>query len=305
MSEPTSYQHYLVVAAMFKDEGPYLAEWVGHHLAQGVDHIVLYDNASSDDGASQVQPWVDSGHVTLIHWPEPKTKGSQYAAVHHSLDLMRDRARWIAFLDVDEFLFNPTGNDVPGALRSFEDEVGIDVHWVTYGSSGHVEKPAGSVRDSYLYRAPIAFKRNRQFKTVVDPRAAVKRKPRTHEWQFHGGRRSVNEARMSLDTVGTIGDRLERRLHRHLPSLHRWLAERFPLRFSYYYVIMRPVSAATLRINHYVVKSRQEFAEKQRRHGADRADKYSESFFRYHDRNEVWDPILSSTRNQGLQREEG
>lgn len=300
MSVPTAFPYYLVVASMFKDEGPYLAEWVSHHLAQGVDHIVLYDNASADGGTAAVQPWIDSGHVTLFSWPEPKTSGSQYAAVHHSLDLMKDRARWLAFLDIDEFLFNPTGNDVPAALRSYEDEVGVDVHWICYGSSGHAEKPEGSVRDSYLYRAPIQFMRNRQFKTIVDPRAAIKKKPRNHEWQFQGNRRSVNEARVSLAMKGSLRDRLEQRLYRSVPTLHRWLAERFPLRFSYYFVIMRPVSAATLRINHYVVKSRREFIEKQIRHGAHRADKYSDSFFRYHDRNEVRDPILASIGSEAL-----
>jgi Glycosyltransferase family 92 len=302
MGESPRFQYYLVVASMFKDEGPYLAEWVSHHLAQGADHIVLYDNGSSDNGASEVKRWIDSGHVTLINWPEPKSEGSQYRAVHHSLELMRERARWITFLDTDEFLFSPGGASLPTVLRAFEDEVGIDVHWICYGSSGHLKKPVGSVRESYLYRAPIQFMRNRQFKTIVDPREAINRKPRQHDWQFRNGRRSVNEARMPLAYRGSLRDRWEQHLHRRLPSLHRWLAERFPLHFSYYFVIMRPVSADILRINHYVVRSRQEFAEKQSRHGAHRADKYSESFFNYHDRNEVLDPILSPRQNQELRR---
>ena len=302
MRESRTDQHYLVVASMFKDEGPYLAEWVSHHLAHGVDHILLYDNASSDNGASEVQPWVDSGHVTLIDWPEPKVAGSQYRAVHHSLELMRERTRWIAFLDIDEFLFSPVGKSVPGVLRTFEDEVGVDVHWVCYGSSGYLQRPEGSVRDRYVYRAPIQFMRNRQFKTIVDPRAAIKRRPKSHEWQFHDGRRSVNEARISLAYEGSFRDRLEQRLHRHLPALHRWLAEHFPLRFSYFFVIMRPVSADLLRINHYAVKSREEFAEKQVRHGELRSDKYSDSYFEYHDRNEVLDPILSASPSKDLLR---
>jgi hypothetical protein len=40
------------------------------------------------------------------------------------------------------------------------------------------------------------------------------------------------------------------------------------------------------------LKSRQEYSEKQVRHGG--KAKYSEEFFAYHDRNEVFDPILSA-----------
>jgi hypothetical protein len=300
--DKATYQYELVVASMFKNESPYLAEWVSHHFEHGADHIVLYDNGSTDDGRAKVQPWIDSGEVTLFDWPQLKTEGAQYNAIHHSLDLMKQRARWITFLDLDEFLFSPLGVPLPEVLSEFSEEVGIDVHWVCYGSSGHISTPSGSVRDNFVRRAPLQFKRNRQFKTIINPREAVKRIPGNHEWTFQGGRAAVNERRRPLEVPISLRDRIERKIRKIFPLAHRWLAVHFPLSFSYFHLIMREVSVEKLRINHYIVKSKEEFMEKQVRHGVSRGDKYSQSFFTYHDRNEVLDPILSSRPNQGYQR---
>ena len=302
MTEKATYQYELVVAAMFKNESPYLAEWVSHHLEHGASHIVLYDNGSTDNGRAEVQPWIDSGEVTLFDWPELKTEGAQYNAIHHSLGLMRQRARWITFLDLDEFLFSPLGLPLPDVLSEFSGEVGIDVHWVCYGSSGHISTPSGSVRDNFIRRAPLQFKRNRQFKTIINPREAVKRIPGSHEWSFQGGKAAVNELRRRLNVPVSFSDRIEQKIRMVFPRVHRWLAVHFPISFSYFHLIVRDVSVEKLRINHYIVKSREEYMEKQVRHGVSREDKYSKSFFTYHDRNEVLDPILSSSPKQVDQR---
>jgi hypothetical protein len=148
----------------------------------------------------------------------------------------------------------------------------------------------------------LQFKRNRQFKTIVNPREAVRRIPGSHEWSFQGGRAAVNERRCPLEVPISLRDRIERKIRKIVPLAHRWLAVHFPLSFSYFHLIMREVSVEKLRINHYIVKSKEEFIEKQVRHGVSRGDKYSQSFFTYHDRNEVLDPILSSRPNQGYQR---
>ena len=55
-------------------------------------------------------------------------------------------------------------------------------------------------------------------------------------------------------------------------------------------VSTKRVSVGRLRINHYVIKSLDEYREKRTRFST---DKYDRVFFRYHDRNEVFDPILS------------
>jgi len=51
----------------------------------------------------------------------------------------------------------------------------------------------------------------------------------------------------------------------------------------------KQVSVGRLRLNHYAVRSRQEFEQKTARHGSSRL---APRYFAYHDRNEVHDPTL-------------
>ena len=284
--------HYLTIGAMFKDEAPYLAEWVSHHLTHGVDHMYMYNNGSTDNPEHVLRPFLDQGRVSLISWPTPKELGAQIGAAHDFRDRTRGSSRWAAFIDVDEFLFSPVG-PLPSVLNSFENEAGVEVNWVNYGSSNREVAGEGDVRDRFLYRAPLQWKRNRQFKTIFNPLEAEGRIPQSHAWKYRNGRLAVNEVHRPLNADVSVLDMAEWWLRSLAPSFHRKLAHRFPLHFNLYGPrIMRRVSVDLLRINHYLLKSRQEYAEKQIRHGG--KAKYSEAFFAYHDRNEVFDPILSA-----------
>ena len=284
-------KHYLVIGAMFKDEAPYLEEWVQFHLDRGVDHLYLYNNGSTDGGAALLRPFIDSGSVTLFDWPTLKIEGSQMHAALDCLARARGTSRWMAFMDLDEFLFSPR-EDLKSVLREFENEVGVEVNWICYGSSGHNTAPTGGVLSSFVNRAPLQWKRNRQFKSIVNPEQTIKTIPRSHAWEFIGGQRAVNERGVREGEQLGLLFRAERKMRKMLPALYDWVARRFPLLLNRYWVFDREVSVERLRINHYVVKSRAEYAAKQARHGSLRSDRYSDEFFLYHDRNEEYDPIL-------------
>jgi hypothetical protein len=285
-------KYYFAIGAMFKDEGPYLHEWVAFHLARGAEHFYLYDNGSSDNSLTVLEPFIKRGEVTLIHWPAPITEGSQTHAANDALRRAKVESKWLTFIDIDEFLFSPKEH-LPEILREYEDEVGIEVNWVCYGSSRRTSTPAGSVRDSFLYRAPLQWGRNRQFKCIVKTEAASEKRHSDHLWNFSDRRRSVNERREPLGRRHSVSYRLERWLRNHFPQLHRRASWRLPLLLNPYFHINRPVSAERFRINHYIVKSAQEYTEKKIRHGQHRDGAYSDAFFRYHDRNEVYDPIIA------------
>ena len=36
--------HYLAICAIYRDEAPYLREWIEFHRLVGVEHFFLYDN---------------------------------------------------------------------------------------------------------------------------------------------------------------------------------------------------------------------------------------------------------------------
>ena len=65
----TMQQPYLVACAIFRDEAPFLAEWIAFHRLVGVDHFFLYDNGSQDEPESVLAPFLAEGCVTLKPWP--------------------------------------------------------------------------------------------------------------------------------------------------------------------------------------------------------------------------------------------
>ena len=97
----------LAAGAIIRDEARYLPEWIRFHLAMGIEHFFVYDNYSVDHPATVLAQFVEAGRVTLIPWNVPIAGGGQVEAYADCLVRSRDHARWVAFLDIDEFLFSP------------------------------------------------------------------------------------------------------------------------------------------------------------------------------------------------------
>jgi len=156
---------YLAACAIFRDEARYLAEWAAFHLAVGFEHLFLYNNLSEDGFAAELAPFVDEGSVTLVDWP---TYPGQNPAYDDCLARTRGEWRWVAFIDLDEFLFSPRMRPVPELLKPFEHVPGVGVPWVQFGTSGHSTPPPGLVIENYTRRR-VGRRNLRQFKSVVDP----------------------------------------------------------------------------------------------------------------------------------------
>src|SRR3954471_2534916 len=132
----------VAVCAIFRDEARYLAEWVTFHRLQGVERFWLYDNRSQDDWESALAPELAAGVVSVTPWPE---HAGQRAAYADCLERHRDEARWIAFIDADEFLFARSGRPLPEVLERFDSHPGVVVNWRIFGSNGHEDAPDGLV----------------------------------------------------------------------------------------------------------------------------------------------------------------
>jgi len=158
------------VCAIFRDEAPYLAEWVSFHRIQGVERFYLYDNRSSDAWRSEIEPEIAAGIVEVRGWPFVP---GQLAAYEDCLLRHRDDARWIAFIDVDEFLFSPTGKPLPEVLRGFDMHPGVMANWRTYGTNGWEQPPPGLVTENYVWRGPDDHPGNRFGKSIVYPRKTL------------------------------------------------------------------------------------------------------------------------------------
>jgi hypothetical protein len=269
---------------VFKNEAPYLEEWLAFCVSEGIEHVLLYDNCSTDNPRPVLQPWIEAGIVELFDWPLHWKSGAQTKAFLDALQRLRGRTRWAAFIDIDEYLFSPTGTRVSEILKQYEDHAGVIVNWQCYGTSGHKARPGGLTIESYTRRAKTNWARNRRVKTIVDPLLAVQ--PRSaHLFDVKPGHALVTEDFKPIRVVRNVNGR--RRL--------RHFAARMPyLPFDPYAKTepsIRQVSVSNLRINHYVTRSEEEMPLKYKDRDSLR-ERDRRSHARYHDRNEVEDPIL-------------
>src|ERR1051326_536221 len=157
------FRYYVSACAIFRNEAPYLAEWLIFHLGVGVEHFYLYENNSTDDFRTVLAPFLARGEVTLTDWP--KAQG-QKAAYVHCLRTAAAESRWVAFLDLDEFLFAPQQRDIRPILEKYREFSSVQIRRATFGSSGHKQKPAAGVLQSYTRRAAEI----RGPKSVANPR---------------------------------------------------------------------------------------------------------------------------------------
>jgi hypothetical protein len=226
---------YLGVCAIYKNEAPYLREWIEFHRLHGVERFFLYDNGSDDDHLEALAPYLD-GIVTVYDWP---TVPGQLLAYEHCLETHGEEIRWLAFIDLDEFLFSPADRPLPEVLSDYEDAPGVAVYRATYGTSGHDTPPGGLIIENYVMRAEDDYIHNRTVKSVVDPRRALIREPR-----------KINNPELHLcsTTDGLLVDENHRPVD---------------------YMLSESATYEKLRINHYFTRSRAEFEEKFRNVRAD------------------------------------
>ena len=275
---------------MFQNESAYLEEWLAFCLLEGVEHILLYDNGSTDDSLEVLKPWLATGIVELIDWPIHFESGAQLKAYNDALRRMSGRTRWAAFIDVDEYLFSLSGRPLPDVLKGYEEHPGVIVNWQCYGSSGHKTRPPGLTIENYTWRAKEDWARNRRVKTIVDPSRAAEAQS-VHLFRVQGSGSLVTENFQPIEIVRSSRGRL---LLRHAAS---WLPY---LPFEPYALTessIRQVSVEKLRINHYVTRSTAESVLKYKdRKTMRKRDR--RSYTRYHDRNEVEDRVLVSKAEQ-------
>lgn len=279
----------LALAAIVRNEAPYLLEWIAHHRALGIRDLLVADNAS-DDGSSELLAALDAlGVVRRVPFPSPPGRAPQLPAYAHLLGEVAPAtgAEWVAIIDADEFLVpEPPAPDAPGArdpsawlarvlapLAAEADVGAVAMNWAIHGSSWLANHSAGLVTERFVRRARADFGANLHYKTLLRLAAFESVSGNPHHMELRAGWRLVHP------------DGREVAPHpRHGKGLS---AE---------------VVWAGLRVNHYIVKSREEFDTRKARNGsaATLGRVKGDDYFRAHDRNDTRDavpePLLAATR---------
>jgi len=180
-------RHYFTIGAIFKDEAPYLAEWIEFHLLPGAEKFFLYNNKSTDNFLPVLMPYIQQGIVELRHWKYPPP--SQVEAYHACIQTFGPYARWMAFIDIDEYLFPINDEPFIDVLRRYEDHPGVAIHWKPFATSGHVLTPTGLTLENFT-RAHENI--SDTVKIIIDPRQ-IERFTTPHSASFMNGQSAVTE----------------------------------------------------------------------------------------------------------------
>jgi hypothetical protein len=146
--EARSYKYDLAAALIFKDEAPYLKEWIEYHKLVGVQHFYLYNNESSDHFKEVLQPYISRGEVELCDWSGgPWNLSNSNNANWNAIQCLayvdavkkakKAKVKWIAIIDSDEFLVPTYDASLVDLLSRYEDKKigGVSVKWVMFGTS--------------------------------------------------------------------------------------------------------------------------------------------------------------------------
>lgn len=251
----------VAIGAIVKNEAPHLLEWIAFHRMLGITEFFIADNESTDGTTELLVRLQSQREVRFIDFPDRPEIRPQLSAYRELVKKFGNKADWIAFIDADEFLL-PTEDvrNLGQFLKRFDRHVGaIAVNWAIYGSSFRKEAGDGLVVERFTGRASTGFAENHHYKSILRTSAFRAVGPNPHYFHLRPARRLVH-----CDGQDLV----------HHPDRGIGLSSR--------------ICWAPFRLNHYVVKSREEFEHQKKYKGSAtvaRPDK-GWSYFDHHDRNE-------------------
>ena len=254
----------LAIIAMIRNEGPYLAEWIEYHKLIGVSRFYIFDNESTDNTRTVLDKYIKSGLVIYEYVSDNKLEklGKKYSIgpkshVAHWLAIEKCRknnTKWVAIIDVDEFLVPKQDKTVIDFLKRFSKKTinQIIIGWEVFGSSGHIKKPKGLVIENYTHKGKID--ETRAFKAIVKPKSIVVDK--NHYHAIFG------------KTVDETGKVLYKNIQSYVP----------------------PTNVCVC--NHYITRSKEECINKCKKNQSIHGGRYTEKFFETYDKNDVLDETM-------------
>jgi FkbM family methyltransferase len=163
----------LAVATLFRNEARFMHEWIEYHLTVGVTRFWLYNDSSTDGWHEVLDPYIEAGVAEVIDWPVPSPDhymGRQVESQRDAICRARGEARWLALIDVDEYLLPLHEETVVECLDShYAQASAVYVNWRNFGTGGvHLDR-AGPTLTRLTACAERLHSRNSVGKSIVRP----------------------------------------------------------------------------------------------------------------------------------------
>lgn len=144
-------EKYSAVCLLIRDENQYLEEWVRHYIDLGVDLICIYDNGI-DESVSDVIYALEEDiqdRIDIIPYHDINTTTLQQDVCNDFIDRYRDKVRWAAFVDSDEFIELVEDGGINDFLKGYEEHGSVFMNWVMHTANGQEVQTEGTVRERF------------------------------------------------------------------------------------------------------------------------------------------------------------
>ena len=252
----------LGISAIVRNEAPYLLEWVAHHRLLGVGRFFIVDDRSDDGSAELLATMERCGLIRLLPFVADAGQKPQIPAYRALLQAFRDDVEWMAFIDIDEYMW-PMGNEarISDFLCRLPPQVGaIALNWATFGSSRQLAYDHRPTPERFTWHAHLNNPVNHNIKSIARTACAV---------DFTCPHNTI------IDPAWT--------------HVHTDLAPKVPLGpngrpDTLLHCLSASVSWSHFRLNHYVIRSWEEYQRKKSRRGRAFTDyPLDQAFFTLHD----------------------
>jgi len=253
----------LTICAIFKNEMPYILEWLAYHRCLGINNYHIADNTSTDGSSNLLIALEKTGIIKRLPYPTTTDTAPQIGA--YNALLSSTETEWLAFIDADEFitpLNYEEGLSELLALLSDDRISAIALNWAIYGSSCSIIPENSLVIERLNKRAKKEHTVNLHYKSIVRKRDTVSAGKTPHQFV-------LNHNKKYIKTTGYEEPESDG--------------------------LSKQVDWDKARINHYVIKSKAEFTTKKAARGRattlDSELNRTINFFRSHDLNQVEDNV--------------
>lgn len=252
----------IAIGAIVKDEAPYILEWIAHHMILGVDKFIIADNSSTDGTKEMLAKLSHAGIIKLIHFHGQVGHPPQMPAYSEILR-NSEGIDWLGFIDADEFIITSPEIKLKTLISNLSQNTkigAIAINWSVYGSSNQIHKTPGLVVERFKNRALQTFPVNKHYKSLLRLRSLNKVLSNPHYFELKPGQNYVHSNGVLVMDIAALGKGLSQ------------------------YVIWEP-----MRLNHYVIKSKDEFNLRSKKNSPRRLNYNikNEAYFQDHDRNDV------------------
>jgi hypothetical protein len=166
------FSYELCVVTLFRNEANFLKEWIEYHHMLGVDHFLLYNDRSTDHWEEVLEPYIQSHLVEVTEWSLPPGTPLfptwQVMAYKDGLQRSKGNTKWMAFIDIDEFILPKKNSTILECLdQLYPSASGVYMCWRNFGTGGVYLQPGEPILTRLTTASNLHHSRNASGKSLV------------------------------------------------------------------------------------------------------------------------------------------